>query len=93
MNEKMREEFEEWLKARYWGEGLGRFDDGEYHKTSIQYMWESWQASRAALVVELPGKLNAPPYASYEGGWNDMRIEALDALADAGVTARMRTGP
>ena len=40
MCEKMREEFDAWT-IKY------GFDDGEH-------MWQAWQASRAALVVELP---------------------------------------
>lgn len=40
MSEKMREEFESWTMQ--YG-----FDDGEH-------MWQAWQASRAALRVELP---------------------------------------
>ena len=42
MCEKMREEFDAWT-IKY------GFDDGEH-------MWQAWQASRAALVVELPEK-------------------------------------
>ncbi|MNF17814.1 hypothetical protein D3C80_2215400 [compost metagenome] len=52
--------------------------------------WESfqkgWQASREAVVVELPKAYeSAPPYASYEGGWNDMRVEVVDAIEAAGL--------
>lgn len=47
-----------------------------------------WLASRRDLVVELPQPMNSPPYTSYEGGWNDMRGEAIDAIEAAGVTVR-----
>ena len=53
MSEKMREEFEVWasqffkMDVEQWGE----YVDGE-----TQWAWLSWQASRAALVVELPEK-------------------------------------
>lgn len=40
------------------------------------------------LVVQMPQPMKAPPYASYEGGWNDMRGEAIDAIEAAGVTVR-----
>ena len=43
MSEKMRAEFDAWTME--YG-----FDDDEH-------MWEAWQASRAALVVELPTSL------------------------------------
>jgi len=55
INNKMRAEFEEWInqsevfKNPEWLE-----DVGQYNYTSTQIMWEAWQASRAALVVELP---------------------------------------
>jgi len=48
-----------------------------------------WVASRRELVIDLPGAYaNCPPYACYEGGWNDMRDEAVDRLEAAGVTVR-----
>lgn len=47
-----------------------------------------WLASRRELVIELPQPMKTPPYASYEGGWNDMRGEATDAIEAAGVTVR-----
>ena len=53
MSEKMRDELEEWagqffkLDVESWGE----YVDSETH-----WSWLSWQASRAALVVELPEK-------------------------------------
>lgn len=66
MSEKMRAEFDEW--AMEYG-----FDDDEH-------MWEAWQASRAALVVELPGAIWCP--LAYHEAINDVK-EALD---DAGVS-------
>lgn len=52
--EKMREEFEAW----YINEGYGdrrptRHLEG-YAAPNVNDMWLSWQASRAALCVELP---------------------------------------
>lgn len=46
------------------------------------------RAVRGFVVIELPQPMKAPPYASYEGGWNDMRGEAIDAIEAAGVTVR-----
>lgn len=65
MSEKMREEFDEWTMQ--YG-----FDDGEH-------MWQAWQASRAALVVELPDAMGYP--LAYHEAISD--VEA--ALDDAGV--------
>ncbi len=53
-----------------------------------QQMANVWVASRADLVIELPQPMKAPPYTSYEGGWNDMRGEAIDAIEAAGVKVK-----
>ena len=58
MSEKMREEFEGWVKS-FIGESWltkDKLRDGEYSDDGTQFMWDAWQASRASLVVELPEK-------------------------------------
>ena len=54
MTDKMREEFEAWVLSEYPNQRMSKFADGEYHSTTIQYCWLAWQASRAALVIDLP---------------------------------------
>lgn len=39
----MRKQFEVWFK------------DKKHHVVAEEVAWQAWQASRAALVVELPG--------------------------------------
>lgn len=51
MNEQMRKEFEAWAEKE--GFNIDRFGDG-YDMPSANYAWQAWQASRAAIVVELP---------------------------------------
>lgn len=55
-NEKMREEFEEWASKEGY---VIRTDGADYycHETSEAYA--TWQASRAALCVELPKIVNS----------------------------------
>ncbi|MEE5068597.1 hypothetical protein V2J79_05125 [Pseudomonas alliivorans] len=60
-NEKMREEFEAWVKGQedYFGcssESLTRCyeDPDEYLCGAVHGAWLGWQASREALVIELP---------------------------------------
>lgn len=59
-NDKMREEFEAWYLSEVFGgaEGcrhyLRREPCGGYLHASPQDFWKGWQASRAALVIELP---------------------------------------
>lgn len=59
-SEKMREEFEsavkrDWPSARLLRiNQVGSQADGFYRDDRIQHAWWGWQASRAAVVVELP---------------------------------------
>ena len=77
MSEKMREEFESWAISCH----MCTYLDGvEYRHQSTEWAWMAWQASRAALVVELPGAIWCS--LAYHEAINDVK-EALD---DAGVS-------
>ena len=62
--EKMREEFEAWYSKElgFREDNAERMfsmfcDDGEtheYYRLGVRSAWKAWQASRAALCVELP---------------------------------------
>ena len=57
MSEKMREDFEEWFyeySLPCEGDWFKRDSCGDYDSPSTYYAWMGWQASRAALVAELP---------------------------------------
>lgn len=71
MDEKMRAEFEAWVgiptmlnrreSPALWGgtaEEIARHDANPYDHPWTRGAWEAWQASRAALVVELPEKIS-----------------------------------
>ena len=51
MSEKIRDGFESWCKTL--GFNIDKFD-GDYIIASTDWAWKIWQASRAALVAELP---------------------------------------
>lgn len=52
---KMRDEFEAWSGPRSDVERSKRGPfRGDYKNPVMQKMWEAWQASRQAVVVELP---------------------------------------
>lgn len=51
-SDKMREEFEAWANSLFYP--LDSYESGLYVKLLVQDMWAAWQASRAAVVVELP---------------------------------------
>ncbi|SCW88990.1 hypothetical protein SAMN03159424_03996 [Pseudomonas sp. NFACC05-1] len=84
----MREEFEK--SPRFRGMDFTRSaTHPEYYESPYANgAWDGWQASRAALVVELPSRVDAKPYACYEGGWNDMHDEAREAIEAAGVRVK-----
>lgn len=52
--EKMREEFEEAFLAKFGWRPSRMHGSDDYVEASANLAWWFWQASRAALVVELP---------------------------------------
>lgn len=72
MSEKMREDFFEWY---YQQEQLG-----DAHQ---EWLWKAWQASRAALVVELPSDINGEYYAD---GWNAALMCVEERLKEVGIS-------
>lgn len=82
INEKMRQDFEEWLDSS------SEFQAGGEHAA---YYWIAWQASRAALCVELPeaiGEDNCGGDFAYQRA-NDDAIEACrSAIESTGVRTR-----
>ena len=57
--EKMREEFEAWCSSHGYTlkpaeTNCGVIIDGKYGNQRVQIAWDAWQASRAALCVNLP---------------------------------------
>ena len=55
MSESMREEFEDFASDQYeWPQAIEKNADGEYKFMTTYQAWITWQASRAALCVELP---------------------------------------
>lgn len=62
----IREEFEAWADSKYsWlaqepdHNTLSTWNGGGYENRVVQGMWQAWQASRAALRVELPPTITA----------------------------------
>ena len=59
--DKVREEFEAWA-VNY---NLALADWGNYSDRHVNNMWKSWQASRAALCVEIPTDGEASSFGNY----------------------------
>lgn len=89
-NDKMRAEFEEWIQSNGGDIRL----NGEYVSNVTDCAWQAWQASRAALVVELPVSVCRThvfeiPWTSEAGMEHDEYYEIEDiksALDAAGVS-------
>ena len=80
MSEKIREAFELWAISSH----MCTYLDGvEYRHQSTEWAWMAWQASRAALVVELPSDINGEYYAD---GWNAALMCVEGILEEAGVS-------
>ena len=79
MTDKMREEFEAW----YINDGYGdrrptRHLEG-YAAPNVNDMWLSWQASRAALRVDIPEEGEESSFGNYVVFDRDAVIEMLKA--------------
>lgn len=82
--DKMREEFEDWCKRDlgFTPEWISEYDC--YSFVGTNDMWLSWQASRAALCVEL----NSVVFSSDKNGEGGLMLHerVLKAMSDAGVS-------
>ncbi len=95
MSEKMREEFHEWCDSQGFASDRYKMCDlgekykhlcGEYVIPDSRIMWQAWQASRAALVVELPDEKGGRYLDSYQEGWNDAISSCEQRIEDCGVS-------
>jgi hypothetical protein len=98
--EKLREEFEAWVRTEWPAAPLHYRRDalpadhpqfGNYVLDTIQGAWTGWQASRAALVVELPPEaFSADPVGDAEwiSGSNEMRSRCRAAIEAADLTVK-----
>lgn len=95
---KLRKEFEAWAKRTLGGDHRTN-DQGEYINEDWEYPWWAWQASRAALVVDVPddnddrfwSQLDGPN----EGGNSHIFLEGTftDAVHEAIQAAGVRVKP
>lgn len=98
--EKMREEFEAWVNFRALDTPMGfyprllhrsRLDEDIYTTSWVDSAWEGWQASRAALLIELPVKGNPRP--ENEVSWHNIRNQTIEACARSIEAAGVKVKP
>jgi len=86
----IREEFEVWHHAEF-GYCISEEDDA-WNAGECAKRWEVWQASRAALRVDLPDKKQFVEYhEGLEGGefnWQRYMVAVKEALQQAGIEVK-----
>lgn len=84
-DEKMRAEFEEYIKDR--GHAIDWSSErGVYVDYVVQVAWRCWQVARAELVIDLPARLTEGD--DYADGWNHALTLAGGAVRGAGVRVK-----
>jgi hypothetical protein len=94
--EKMREEFEAWYLGKFCGgkERLFRCVNADqvYYFAEVQSKWDAWQASRAAIEVELPGFMEPkgmePSSQDWQNGGDEMRARCWNAIESLGLKVK-----
>ncbi|MBO3776058.1 hypothetical protein KUT57_22620 [Pseudomonas aeruginosa] len=87
----MREDFEAWVTAAMGGYvDLRKSNDPNfaYDDADVDFAYQAWQASRAALRVELPEVGSAPDGANYDLGFGDPKF--ANDYREHQVSAAMR---
>lgn len=83
----MREEFEAWASSHFVDVGSGnplkKGPNGHYGFYVVATAWKAWQASRAALRVELP-----KPYAFHQEVQTVFLDRVKEALQQAGIEVK-----
>lgn len=79
----IREEFEAWHHAEF-GYCISEEDDA-WNAGECAKRWEAWQASRAALRVELPQGPDLRAHGEFRRGHAVAVTEVKEALQQAGI--------
>ena len=92
MSDKMREEFEAWHRSVVEGEPPHeKYNSGDYRNQHVQRYWAGWQASREALVIELPELHTMAP--DDDRKWHGCRNSTIRTCARAIEAAGLKVKP
>lgn len=93
--EKMRDEFEAWYLDKFCGGQARLFRcvnaDQIYYFAEVQSRWDAWQASRAAIEVELPELHTVAP--DDDKKWHGCRNSTIRTCARAIELVGLRVKP
>lgn len=83
-----REQFEGWLRAQPHVLNVGVEPDGTYTLHEDRVAWAAWQASREAVEVELPPRVDCcnVPFAAHS--WNACLEESEKRIRAAGIKVK-----
>lgn len=84
----IREEFEAYVLGLFPSDRPLARNEMVYLNPHIQQRWLGWQASRAALRVELPDNSARAGSDPYQDGYYACREEVEEALQQAGIEAK-----
>lgn len=87
--DESRKKFEEWFKNKYHVSS----DVMKIMHIKVEIAWEAWQASRAAIEIECPGKREREAFSTdFEDGvtfgYNDAISECEGRILAAGVKVK-----
>lgn len=91
--DKSREQFEQWvinenkLRLSAHDNPLKRCANSYYYGW-VSSAWEVWQASRAAIEIELPPTVDGSNVPFAGNAWNAYRSEAVNTIRAAGIKVK-----
>jgi hypothetical protein len=98
MESKSRADFESWAKSEGFSVARGIPKDcvsAIYTDGETYCLWQAWQASRSALVVEIASHtefeiehMASPDKEGYAIGWIDGRNYSVKQVRSAGITVK-----
>ncbi|MBW2958956.1 hypothetical protein [Hafnia paralvei] len=83
-----REQFEAKCRNGLINGGLAKHENGKYASELTDAVWRGWQASREAVEVELPTRVDCcnVPFAGYS--WNACLEESEKRIRAAGIKVK-----
>lgn len=91
--DESRKQFEQWVKFhlgdKYSEVPLYKNKGGaNYLDSNVDLAWIAWQASRAAIEIELPPTVDGSNVPFAGNAWNAYRSEAVNAIRAAGIKVK-----
>lgn len=91
--DESRKAFEAWIKFHSdedeMNGKLERANSGSnYADSTTDICWMAWQASRAAIEVELPPTVDGSNVPFAVSAWNANRVEAVEAIRAVGIKVK-----